>query len=136
MKYEIKEISEVKKKLQSLTSEEFDVYYAEALREFTKEAELPGFRKGKVPEKIIEEKISQADLLSEAADHAIRDRWIKILNETKLEAISQPHVEIVKVAKGNPFIFNVEVESFAGYKVAGYKGGDEGDKERRGQGGR
>ena len=118
MKYEIKEISAVKRKVEvELTSEEFDVYYAEALREFTKEAELPGFRKGKVPEKMIEGKLNPADLLSEAAEHAIRDNWIKILRESKIEAISQPHVEIVKVAKGNPFVFSAEVEVLPDIKL-------------------
>ncbi len=111
MKYEIKEISGTKKKIETeLTAEEFDVFYAEALREFAREVELPGFRKGKAPEKMVEEKINSADLLSEAAEHTIRHSWGKILTETNLEAVSAPHVEIIKVAKGNPFVFNIEVE--------------------------
>ncbi len=111
MKYEIKEISGTKKKIETeLTAEEFDVFYAEALREFAREVELPGFRKGKAPEKMVEERINPADLLSEAAEHAIRHSWGKILTEAKLEAVSAPHVEIIKVAKGNPFVFNIEVE--------------------------
>ena len=111
MKYEIKEISGTKKKIEAeLTAEEFDVFYAEALREFAREVELPGFRKGKAPEKMVEDKVNPADLLSEAAEHGIRHSWGRILTEAKLEAVSAPRVEIVKVAKGNPFVFNIEVE--------------------------
>lgn len=111
MKYEIKEAPGASKKIEvEISPEEFDAYYAEALRDFAKEAELPGFRKGKAPEKMIEGKVGQADLLSEAAERAIRDNWFKIVKESGLEAVSQPHVEIVKVAKGNPFIFTAEVE--------------------------
>ncbi|MFA5714134.1 MAG: trigger factor [Candidatus Paceibacterota bacterium] len=111
MKYEIKEISSIKRKAEvEVTPEEFDNYYAEALREIVKDVELPGFRKGKAPENLVEEKLNPATVLSEASEHAIRDNWIKIIKETKIEVVSPPQVEIVKVAKGNPFIFNAEFE--------------------------
>ncbi|MFA5310623.1 MAG: trigger factor [Candidatus Paceibacterota bacterium] len=111
MKYEIKEISEIKRKAEvEVTAEEFDNYYNQALSEITKGVELPGFRKGKAPEKMVEEKMNPASVLSEAAEAAIRDNWIKILKETKVEAVSQPEVEIVKIAKGNPFTFNANFE--------------------------
>lgn len=122
MKYEIKEISAIKRKAEvEVTSEEFDNYYIEALREIVQEVELPGFRKGKAPENLVEEKLNPATVLSEAAEHAIRDNWIKILKETKAEAVSQPQVEIVKVAKGNPFIFNAEFEILPEIKLPDLK---------------
>lgn len=111
MKYEIKEISEIKRKIEvELTTEEFDNFYAETLKNLANEIELPGFRKGKAPVQLIEEKANPESVLSEAGENAIRDTWLKILKETKIEAIAAPQVEIIKVAKGNPFIFNLEVE--------------------------
>jgi len=122
MKYEIKEISAIKRKAEvEVAPEEFDNYYAEALREIAKEVELPGFRKGKAPDSLIEEKLNPATVLSEAAEHAIRDNWIKILKETKAEAVSQPKVEIVKIAKGNPFVFNAEFEVLPEIKLPDLK---------------
>lgn len=111
MKYEIKEISEVKRKIEvELTTEEFDNFYAETLKNLANKVELPGFRKGKAPTQLVEEKVNPASVLSEAGENAIRDTWLKILKENKIEAIAAPQVEIIKVAKGNPFIFNLEVE--------------------------
>jgi len=111
MKYEIKELSQTKRKADvEVAAEDFDNYYAQALSEISREVELPGFRKGKAPEKMVEEKLNQATVLSEAAEAAIRDNWMKILKETKAEAISSPKVEIVKIAKGNPFVFTAEFE--------------------------
>lgn len=111
MKYEIKEVSAIKRKAEvEVTAEEFDNYYAQALAEISKEVELPGFRKGKAPEKMVEEKLNQATIISEAAEAAIRDNWMKILKESKAEAVSSPSVEIVKIAKGNPFVFTAEFE--------------------------
>ncbi|MFA5087045.1 MAG: trigger factor [Candidatus Paceibacterota bacterium] len=112
MKYEIKEIGASKRKIEvELTAEEFDNFYAETLKNFTSEAELPGFRKGKAPTQMVEEKINPDALLSEAGEIAIRDSWLKILKETKMDAIAAPQVEIVKIAKNNPFVFTMEVES-------------------------
>jgi len=122
MKYEIKEISTVKRKAEvEITAEEFDNYYAQALTEIAKEVELPGFRKGKAPEKMVEEKLRLSTVLSEAAEHAIRDNWIKILKEGNTEAVSQPRVEIVKIAKGNPFLFNAEFEVLPEIKLPDLK---------------
>jgi len=111
MKYEIKELSQTKRKAEvEVDAGDFDNYYAQALSEISKEVELPGFRKGKAPEKMVEEKLNQATVLSEAAEAAIRDNWMKILKETGAEAVSSPKVEIVKIAKGNPFVFTAEFE--------------------------
>ncbi|MFA5009338.1 MAG: trigger factor [Candidatus Paceibacterota bacterium] len=111
MKYEIKDISPNKKKIEAeITAEEFDNFYNQALKNLNKEAELPGFRKGKAPEKMVEEKIGSEAILSEAAENAIRDTWLKILKSEKMDTISQPEVEITKIAKSNPFIFTLEVE--------------------------
>ena len=122
MKYEIKETSKTKRMVEvELTTEEFSTYYMSALKEFSKEAELPGFRKGKAPENMIEEKINPADLLSEAAEYAIRDTWIKILKESKLEAVSQPNVQITKIAKENPFVFTLEVDILPEIKLPDLK---------------
>lgn len=122
MKYEIKEISTTKRIIEvEVTSEEFENYYTQALSEISKGVELPGFRKGKVPEKIVEEKVSQEGVLSEASEAAVRDTWIKIVKESKVEAVSQPKVEIIKVARGNPFVFTAEFEILPEIKLPDLK---------------
>lgn len=111
MKYEIKETSKTKKKVEiEVSVEDFNKYYNQALEEISKDAELPGFRKGKAPQNIIEDKATKEGVLSEAAEIAITKSWAKFLEETKEEAISQPQVEVVKIAKDNPFVFTAEFE--------------------------
>lgn len=122
MKYEIKEISTIKRKVEvEVTPEEFENYYTQALSEISKGVELPGFRKGKVPEKIVEEKVSQEGVIGEASEAAVRDNWIKIVKESNIEAVSQPKIEIVKVARGNPFIFTAEFEILPEIKLPDLK---------------
>ena len=111
MKSEIKDVSPTKKNIEiEIPAEEFDAFCKESLKELTKELELPGFRKGMVPESIAKEKINENHVLSYAAETAIRKGWADFLKQTDLEIVSQPVINIIKMAKGNPFVFSAEVD--------------------------
>ena len=111
MKYEIKEATATKKKVEiEVSAEDFNNYYTQTLKKISADAEIPGFRKGKVPENMVESRVTKEGVLSEAAEIAIRESWAKFLAESKEEAISQPQVEIIKIAKDNPLIFTAEFE--------------------------
>ncbi|NMB40310.1 MAG: trigger factor [Parcubacteria group bacterium] len=111
MKYEIKEVRATKKKVEiEVSAEDFNNYYSQTLKKISADAEIPGFRKGKAPEDMVESRVTKEGVLSEAAEIAIRESWAKFLAESKEEAISQPQVEIIKIAKDNPLIFTAEFE--------------------------
>ena len=111
MKYEIKEVRATKKKVEiEVSAEDFNNYYSQTLKKISADAEIPGFRKGKVPENMVESRVTKEGVLSEAAETAIRESWARFLAESKEEAISQPQVEIIKIAKDNPLIFTAEFE--------------------------
>lgn len=111
MKYEIKEATATKKKVEiEVSAEDFNNYYSQTLKKISEHAEIPGFRKGKVPENMVEDRVTKEGVLSEAAETAIRESWARFLAESKEEAISQPQVEIIKIAKDNPLIFTAEFE--------------------------
>jgi len=111
MKYEIKEATATKKKVEiEVSAEDFNNYYSQTLKKISADAEIPGFRKGKVPENMVESRVTKEGVLSEAAETAIRESWARFLAESKEEAISQPQVEIIKIAKDNPLIFTAEFE--------------------------
>src|SRR3989344_9326703 len=85
-----------------IEAEKFENYRKKALLQIKGDLEMPGFRKGAVPEKILEEKIGESGILDEAAELAIKDEWIKILRELEeknIEAVGRPQVEITKIAK-------------------------------------
>lgn len=111
MKYEIKEATATKKKVEiEVSAEDFNNYYSQTLKKISANAEIPGFRKGKVPENMVEDRVTKEGVLSEAAETAIRESWARFLAESKEEAISQPQVEVIKIAKDNPLIFTAEFE--------------------------
>jgi len=102
-------------------AEEFDRFFKLALKDFREKVELPGFRKGTVPERMVLEKIGDAMVLESAAELAIKDLWPKILLEEKIEAIGRPEFSITKLAKGNPLGLKIKTSVLRPIELADYK---------------
>lgn len=104
-----------------LTSEEFKGFVEKATLNACQKAEFKGFRKGTAPKEMVEEKVGKENLLIDAADLAIKETYPKIILEQKLEPISQPNVDIIKLAIGSPFIFKVKIAVLPDIKLPDYK---------------
>lgn len=111
MKYTVKESTPIKHVVEiEIPVEDFDAYYDEAIKEIMENLELPGFRKGKVPTSMAEKHLNPERILGEAAERAAGKGWANYLKESSIEPVSQPELQIVKIAKGNPFVFIASVE--------------------------
>jgi len=122
MKFEIKNLSnsEIEIKLE-ISAQEFEDFYQEALKDIAKEFESEGFRRGKAPLSIVEEKTGEEKILTEAAEKAISENYKKIVLEEKLEPISQPKVEILKFAPGNPLVVKISAVVLPKVNLPDYK---------------
>ncbi|MCX6764642.1 MAG: trigger factor [Candidatus Nealsonbacteria bacterium] len=98
----------------TLSPSEFDEYYKKAILNLKEKIEMKGFRKGKVPLEIIEKEISQAEILNQAAQLAIRESYFETVEKEKLEIIEKAEIEILKIAKSNLFIFKAKVSVLPG----------------------
>jgi len=85
-----------------IPAEEFKDYFEEAILNLGREIEIEGFRKGKAPKKIIEEKIGPGKVLEEVASLAVKKSYIRAILENKIEAIGRPEIQITKIAKKTP----------------------------------
>lgn len=125
MKLTIKENKNIKIKIEIEQEwKEFNVFYEKALFNFSKELELPGFRKGQAPVSMVESSLDPAKLLIEAATLAVEDLWPKAVSQLakqEIEPISQPQIELLKLAKGNELVFSAEFESMPKFNLSGYK---------------
>lgn len=108
----------------SISAKEFEEAVKHTLLGLKKEVTLQGFRKGSAPEKLVREKVGEAALLSESAEHAISHAYSHILEAEKIDAIGHPKVSITKIAEGNPLEFTIitavvpEVKEFDYKKIA------------------
>lgn len=87
-----------------------------------KQINIPGFRKGKVPRQMIEKMYGPEVFYDEAANNMIPDAYAKAYDESELDIVSQPKIEVVQMEKGKPFIFTAEVAIKPEVTLGDYKG--------------
>ena len=100
---------------------QFNKFYEKAILNLGKDFEIEGFRKGKAPREILEKNINSSKVLNIAAQEAVEENYKKVIFENKIEPVSKPEVEILKVALGNPFEFKVKVSVIPKIKLPDYK---------------
>lgn len=89
--------------------EEVQKHREKAIRHIGKDMDIPGFRKGNIPEKMIIAQVGEMAVLSEMAERAISENYPKALAEHKIDAIGYPQIAITKIAEGNPLGFTATV---------------------------
>lgn len=70
---------------------------------------LPGFRKGKLPERVIEQRFG-AEIDQETIDRLIQETYREALQQQGITPISQGKVEEIRYDRGSEMVFDVEVE--------------------------
>jgi len=122
MKTSIKNLPESQIELKiEIPNVDFERFIKKATKELGKNLEIKGFRKGQAPEEIIQEKLGIEKILPQAAEDAVREKYFQIIEEKNLEPITQPKVEILKLAKGNPFEFKLTITVLPEIKLPDYK---------------
>lgn len=122
MKIEKKDLpkSEVEFKI-IVDADEFETYHAKGLSTIQQVVEVDGFRKGNAPENLIIQKYGDMIILEEMANIALREAYVKSVEEHKVNPISEPQVTITKIAKGNPLELTITVPVMPEVTLPAYK---------------
>lgn len=83
---------------------------------------IPGFRKGKAPQQIIERMYGPGIFFEDAANNAINETYDEAAKETGLDFVSRPEFDIVDIGKGKPFVYSVEIAVKPAVKLGEYRG--------------
>ena len=70
---------------------------------------VPGFRKGKVPRKMIEKMYGAGIFFEDAANTLIQENYGPAVEESKVDVVSRPTIDVTQIEAGKPFIFTAEV---------------------------
>ena len=98
MKISVRNLEPTKVKLTvTVDPEEFNPYLDEARKEIAKQVNVPGFRKGHVPGKIIDQRIGFAAVAGEAVNDAVPELYSKALDEKKIRPMAQPEFDVQDV---------------------------------------
>ena len=83
---------------------------------------IPGFRKGKAPRKLIEKMYGTGVFYEDAANDLIPTAYAEALKECDLEIVSRPEINVTQIEAGKPFIFTAEVAVKPEVTLGEYKG--------------
>ena len=83
---------------------------------------IPGFRKGKVPQNMIEKMYGPSVFYEEAANALMPEAYAEAAEESKLEIVSRPTIDVTQIEKGKDFIFTAEVATKPEAELGQYKG--------------
>ncbi len=81
-----------------------------AYREIATQVTVPGFRAGKVPSKVIDQRVGRGAVLNEAVQDAIPTNIIAAIREHDVKSLGRPEVDITDFADGEPLKFTAEVD--------------------------
>ncbi|MFC1945367.1 trigger factor [Chloroflexota bacterium] len=104
----------------NLEMEPEDIEHARkhALKYFAKRVNIPGFRKGKAPEVILERHVGKAAMLDETVNHMIPEAYEKAIVEENIQPYAQPNIEIVQP---EPLVFKAVVPLAPEVKLGDFK---------------
>ena len=98
MKISVRNLEPTKVKLTvTVEPEELNPYLDAARKEIAKQVNVPGFRKGHVPGKIIDQRIGFAAVAGEAVNDAVPELYSKALDEKKIRPMAQPEFNVQDV---------------------------------------
>jgi trigger factor len=111
VKTDVEELSPTRVKLTiEVPFEELKPSLDQAYREVARQVRVPGFRPGKVPPRIIDQRIGRGAVLEQAVNEAVPQLYNKALAEHEVVPLSQPDVEITKLDDGKELAFTAEVD--------------------------
>lgn len=105
-----------------VSAEEFEKALQAAYNKQKKSIALPGFRKGKAPRAMVEKMYGAGIFYEEAANIIIPEAYSKAVDESELEIVSRPEIDVVQIEKGQAFIFTAEVAVKPEVTLGEYKG--------------
>ncbi|MEY4169691.1 MAG: hypothetical protein RLZ94_764 [Actinomycetota bacterium] len=93
-----------------------------AYQAIAKQVSIPGFRKGKVPSRIIDQRVGRAAVLEEAVNDMLPKAYEDALRENAIVPLGRPEVEVTELADGQSLTFTAEVDVRPEFDLPDYSG--------------
>ena len=120
------QVEKLEKNMAKLTvevpAEQFEKAIKKAFNKNKNRFNIPGFRKGKAPQAMIEKMYGVGVFYEDAADEAITETCMKAMDESGLEIESRPEVAVEQIGKDKPFIYTALVAVRPEVTLGEYKG--------------
>ncbi len=94
----------------------------QAYRKIAQQIQVPGFRKGKIPAAIIDQRIGRGPVLDEAVNDALPGLYMQALQDNELNPLGQPDIDVTKFEDGEVLEFTAELDVVPEIEVPDYSG--------------
>ncbi len=84
-----------------LSVEEVEPFIEKTVKFLGEETDIPGFRRGHIPNDILKKHVGEMTLYERALPHLVNKTYFQALKDMNIEAIGQPDIEVIKMAPGN-----------------------------------
>jgi trigger factor len=105
-----------------VSAEEFTKALDEAFKKVAKEVSVPGFRKGKIPRGMFEQRFGVESLYQDALDIILPTVYPNAIDEAGIEPVDRPEIDVEQIEKGKSLIFTAKVTVKPEVKLGEYKG--------------
>jgi trigger factor len=102
--------------------DELQAAEAETINRLVREARIPGFRPGKVPRRLLVQRLGPRAIRDEVLREALPDYYEQAVEDTELDIISAPEIDITSGEESGPLAFDAVVEVRPRVGIAGYEG--------------
>jgi trigger factor len=93
---------------------------AAAYKKIGAQIQVPGFRKGKVPPPVVDQRLGRGAVLDEAVNDALPKLYVQALKDNDLQPLGQPEVDVTKFADGELLEFTAEVDVRPDFELPDY----------------
>ena len=106
----------------TIEAEKFDNAIKKVYFQNAKYFNIPGFRKGKAPQNIVEKYYGKEIFYEDAFNEVVPAEYEKALEDNKIDAVSKPEIDVVTMEKGRDLVFTAIVQTKPEAKLKKYKG--------------
>ncbi|MFF6995041.1 trigger factor [Streptomyces sp. NPDC008313] len=93
-----------------------------AYKKINQQVTVKGFRKGKIPARVIDQRFGRGAVLEEAVNDALPKFYTEAVNEAELNVLGQPEVDITELKDGETLNFTAEVDVRPSIEIPDYSG--------------
>ena len=122
MKTDVETLSPTRVKLSvEMPFDELQPSFDEAYKTIAKQVNIPGFRKGKVPARVIEQRFGRGAVLEEVINDAVPKAYESALREKEIVPVGRPAVDVTEIEDGQHVKFTAEVDVRPEFDLPDYK---------------
>jgi len=119
---EIKKLPKSQVEIQiSVPAAAFQKFIDAAAEEFSKDLKIDGFRSGKAPRNVVEQKVGAEKILAHGAERAIKKTYVDEVTRNKIDTIGEPKITITKIAAGNDLEYKAVAAVMPEIKLSNYR---------------